>query len=301
MFVIFGLLFLVYFSVFLAGLIKPSFFLRGENPSRFKFFVVGTPIVFALLYLVILTASPASTKETTDTNVTTSPQVQGTEVTEIPPTPTPGSKHGGVFATVVNVIDGDTIKIDTGETVRYIGIDTPETVHPSKPVQCYGKEASVKNQQLVEGKVVELEKDVSEKDQYGRLLRYIWIGDSLINEVLVRDGYAQSSSYPPDIKYQDRFIEAQRLARQEEKGLWSSVCAITPPPKPTIVVIATPKPTTPPPPPNGGGGEGAFVCNCSKTCPQMSSCAEAQYQLNTCGCSRRDADGDGIACDSDCQ
>ncbi len=100
-------------------------------------------------------------------------------------------------AKVIRVIDGDTIKIEGDKVIRYIGIDTPETVHPSKPVQCYGKEASDKNKELVEGKEVKLEKDVSETDKYGRLLRYIWLGDMLVNEYLVREGYAQSSTYPP--------------------------------------------------------------------------------------------------------
>jgi len=119
-------------------------------------------------------------------------------------------------AKVIKVIDGDTIKIEGDKVIRYIGINAPETVHPSKPVQCYGKEASDKNRELVEGKEVKLEKDVSETDKYGRLLRYIWLDDMLVNEYLVREGYAQSSSYPPDIKYQDRFIEAQRQAREEK-------------------------------------------------------------------------------------
>jgi len=193
--------------------------------------------------------------------------------------------------------------------VRYIGIDTPENVHPSKQVQCYGKEASEKNTELVEGKVVELEKDVSERDKYGRLLRYIWLGDMLINEILVREGYAQSSSYPPDVKYQDRFVAAQSVARSEQKGLWGPVCNVPSTPKATTV-----KPTSAPiqnPVQDAGGSAssgntqpatgGSYSCNCSKTCPQMSSCAEAQYQLNVCGCSKRDADKDGIACDSDCQ
>ena len=89
-------------------------------------------------------------------------------------------------AKIVRVIDGDTIKLETGEVVRYIGIDTPETVHPSKPVQCYGKEASDKNREFVEGKEVKLEKDISETDKYNRLLRYVWLGDTLVNEYLVK-------------------------------------------------------------------------------------------------------------------
>lgn len=144
---------------------------------------------------------------------------------------------------VTRVIDGDTVELETGQKVRYIGIDTPETVSPSKPVQCFGKEASNKNKELVLGKQVRLEKDVSETDKYGRLLRYVWIGDILINEVLVREGYAQSSTYPPDIKYQDKFLEAQRLAKEENKGLWSACDYFG---QPSSVSSATSSPTTQP-------------------------------------------------------
>ncbi len=126
---------------------------------------------------------------------------------------------------ITKVIDGDTIEIKGGKRVRYIGIDTPETVDPRKPVQCFGKEASNKNRQLVEGKKVYLEKDISETDKYGRLLRYIWIDNILVNELLVREGYAYSSSYPPDIKYRKNFDEAQRLAEKENKGLWG-ICSL---------------------------------------------------------------------------
>lgn len=158
-------------------------------------------------------------------------------------TPTPG--HGGELVTVVSVVDGDTIKIEGGEVVRYIGMNTPETVAPGRPIECYGKEASVKNKELVLGKTVELEKDVSDRDKYGRLLRYIWIGDEMVNETLVREGYAQVSTYPPDVKHQPQFVEAQRLAKEEARGLWSSTCPqITPTLRPTK--SATPSATISP-------------------------------------------------------
>lgn len=133
-------------------------------------------------------------------------------------------KHNGVVNKVIRVIDGDTIEIDTGESVRYIGINTPEMKDERGEVQCFSKEAKEKNRQLVEGKSVELEKDISEKDIYGRLLRYVWIGDRLINEELVREGFAHSATFPPDIKYQEIFIEAARLAQSENKGFWGIGC-----------------------------------------------------------------------------
>ncbi len=123
---------------------------------------------------------------------------------------------------VIKVVDGDTIKLENGQTVRYIGVDTPETVDPRKAVQCFGKEASSKNKELVEGKNVRLEKDVSETDKYGRLLRYVYIDNIFVNDYLARQGFAYAKSYPPDIKFQSLFVEAQREASDANRGLWSS-------------------------------------------------------------------------------
>lgn len=218
------------------------------------------------------------------------------------------------LVTIKRVIDGDTVETENGTRIRYIGIDTPEM----NPVECYAEEATKKNRELVEGKEVRLEKDVSETDRYARLLRYLWISDVMINEILVREGYAQSSSYPPDVKYQDIFRGAERLAREEEKGLWGGACVgltqtNTPTPtspdiKGTSDVITTPTivPYTPPTatpyvaPTNPLSEGGNWTCNCSKTCPNMSSCEEAYFQLNTCGCSIRDGDKDGVPCENIC-
>lgn len=123
---------------------------------------------------------------------------------------------------VTRVIDGDTIEIQGGQRVRYIGIDTPETVDPNRPVGCYGQEASDKNKTLVLNKQVKLEKDVSETDKYGRLLRYVYVDDMMVNDYLVRQGYANASSYPPDVKYQEQFRQAQQEAVANNRGLWGS-------------------------------------------------------------------------------
>jgi micrococcal nuclease len=125
---------------------------------------------------------------------------------------------------VAEVIDGDTIKLENGQVVRYIGIDAPETVHPDKPIQCYGKEAFNKNKELVEGKEIEMEKGVPESDEYARLLRYIWVEDIFVNEYLVREGFARSSTYLSGIEYKEKFEEAEREAREEGRGLWGSDC-----------------------------------------------------------------------------
>jgi endonuclease YncB( thermonuclease family) len=179
------------------------------------------------------TPKPTSTREPTDTPIPTDT-----------PTPTPERTP----ARVVEVVDGDTIHVEIGgETysVRYIGIDTPETVHPTEPVGWMGPEASEANRNLVGGKTVYLEKDVSETDKYGRLLRYVFLDDgTFVNAELVRLGYAQVSTYPPDVKYQDLFLEMQQEARDAGRGLWGP----TPTPLP-VPPTATPAPTSPPPPP----------------------------------------------------
>lgn len=123
---------------------------------------------------------------------------------------------------VVKVIDGDTIEVEEKKKVRYIGINTPELHDPRKKVECFGKEAAIMNSDLVEGKEVRLEKDVSDTDRYGRLLRYVYIGDLFVNDYLVRQGYALASSYPPDIKYAQQFRAAELEARENNRGLWSN-------------------------------------------------------------------------------
>jgi micrococcal nuclease len=118
---------------------------------------------------------------------------------------------------VTRVVDGDTVELSNNEIVRYIGMDTPEI----KDNSCFGNEAKIKNKELVEGQLVRLEKDVSDRDRYGRWLRYVWLKDTLINEELVRFGFAKVATYPPDVKYVDRLLAAQRKAREEVSGLWS--------------------------------------------------------------------------------
>lgn len=146
------------------------------------------------------------------------------------PSPTPKILNSFFEVRVTSVIDGDTIEIEGGKKVRYIGIDTPETKHPTKGVQCYGLEASQKNMELVDGKLIRMQKDVSETDRYGRLLRYVWLVNEnatdsaglFVNDYLVREGYAVASTFPPDVMYSRQFIEAARVAREGNKGLWKS-------------------------------------------------------------------------------
>jgi len=124
---------------------------------------------------------------------------------------------------VVRVVDGDTIHVRIGERiekVRYIGMNAPELHHPTKGVEPIGREAAEANRKLVEGHTVRLEVDVQERDRYGRLLAYVYVGDMMVNGELLAEGYAQVMTMPPNVKYQDLFLKAQREARVLQLGLW---------------------------------------------------------------------------------
>ena len=134
----------------------------------------------------------------------------------------------GERAYVTKVVDGDTVQVLIGNskfTVRLLGVDTPETVDPRKSVQCFGKEASNEAKKLLTGKEVILQKDVSDTDLYKRWLRFIYLPLSdgsylFVNDYLIREGFAKVLTIPPDVKFGEQFLEAQREAREGKKGLW---------------------------------------------------------------------------------
>lgn len=124
---------------------------------------------------------------------------------------------------VVRVVDGDTIHVrlaDRLEKVRYIGVNTPELHHPRRGEEAGGTEAHAVNRRLVEGKRVRLELDVQARDRYGRLLAYVWVGATMVNAELLRLGYAQVMTVPPNVRHQALFVKLQRDAREAGRGLW---------------------------------------------------------------------------------
>ena len=132
----------------------------------------------------------------------------------------------GGEARVVRVVDGDTIRValpSGEEPVRYIGIDTPESVKPGSPVECFAKRASALNERLVEGERVRLVRDVEERDRYGRLLAYVYRErDGLfVNAELVRRGYATVATFPPNVAHERDFRRLANRARLSGRGLWS--------------------------------------------------------------------------------
>ncbi len=206
---------------------------------------ITTVLLMAISLIISACASPTTIpQQPITTSTPTQPPVSNPPQT---PTSTPAyppplatTQNNLVEALVTKVIDGDTIEVSlSGKLyrVRYIGIDTPETVDPNRPVQPFGVEASKKNTELVAGKTVRLEKDVSETDKYGRLLRYVYVGNLFINAELVRLGYAQVSTYPPDVKYADLFLQLQREAREVGIGLWATSTTNASPTSPPNVAL----------------------------------------------------------------
>jgi micrococcal nuclease len=204
---------------------------------------------------------------------------------------------------VTRVIDGDTIVVFVdGQlvTVRYIGIDAPETVHPSLGVQYFGPQAKEKNRQLVEGKAVFLVRDVSDTDQYNRLLRYVMVGSlygQFVNDVLVRQGYASASTYPPDVACAESFLAAQHQAAADGLGLWGTKRIVTFTPTMTPDVLASP-------PPSRSGGEvcdPAYPTVCIPPLPPDLSCKDIPQFKNFTVLPpdphRFDGDGNGVGCE----
>jgi len=136
-----------------------------------------------------------------------------------------GDDDAGITVRVVEVVDGDTIRVDlNGEEtpVRLIGIDTPEKDGPYTDEECFGEQATRYTAGALGGRDVGLEFDVERTDRFDRTLAYVWIDDGLFNERILREGYAVLATFPPNVRYVDRFTAAQRRARDEQAGLWGT-------------------------------------------------------------------------------
>jgi micrococcal nuclease len=255
----------------------------------------------AALAPILVVCSPSEPPDGASPSVPVSTSTVTAEpaVVQIGSSPTEDSEVPGVPATVTRVIDGDTIEVASrGESfdVRLIGIDTPETVHPTEPVECYGLAASRfttrmldPDRALGDRQDVRLEFDVEPLDRYGRTLAYVWLGEELFNETLVARGFAQVSTYPPNVKYVDRFIAAQRDARSHERGLWGAACN-----EPELVNM-------------GGGGGGGGNCDpsypgvCIPPYPPDLDCDDvpfSDFEVRPPDPHGFDGEGDGVGCET---
>lgn len=241
-----------------------------------------TQLLF-LLFTALLLSACAAPAETPDTITTESPTP---EHTDEPEPPAEGDQNR-VSALVVKVVDGDTIDVEiAGEVrrIRYIGMDTPERGDP------YFKDATDANKRLVLNRSVELEKDVSETDRFGRALRYVYADGLMINAELVKQGFAQASTYPPDVKHQALFSRLEREARSLSRGLWTATVAEGG----TVSEAPEAQP------------EQETVCDCSGdiyNCSSFETHKEAQACFLYCGGTnndihRLDRDNDGSVCES---
>jgi micrococcal nuclease len=258
--------------------------LRGKNPDGTWLQIDyrgGTGWVSSSFAVVSGDARPVTVAVSSRPTLTATPR----------PSPTVSNR---VLAYVSRVIDGDTITVlldGRSYNVRYIGIDAPETVAPGRPVEWMGREATAANKALVEGKMVYLEKDVSNTDRYGRLLRYVYVGQVFVNAELVRQGYAVVSTYPPDVKYQSLFLQMQQEARAAGRGLWG---AQPPSTQPTVVV----RPTATVPQP--GRCDPSYPDVCIPPPPPDLDCKDIPYRrfrVRPPDPHRFDGDYDGIGCE----
>lgn len=182
--------------------------------------------LFMILMLIVLSGclGDFDQKATTEDPTQTPPIMGVSPTSPLPATtakgPSPTSAQAKPLARVIEIVDGDTIRvvIDGVEyPVRYIGIDAPEVYNNER----FGAEAREANAALVAGKEVLLEKDVSDTDQYGRLLRYVYLLDgTFVNAELVKMGIAESKAYPPDTKYYDKLEVLEQEAKSENLGIW---------------------------------------------------------------------------------
>jgi micrococcal nuclease len=204
------------------------------------------------------------------------------------------------FYPVIKVVDGDTVTISINgknETLRLIGINTPETVDPRRPVECYGQEASAAAKRMLTGKTVRLEADEtqSERDRYDRLLRYIYLEDgTFVNKWMIQEGFAYEYTYDMPYKYQKEFKAAQRAAQEQQKGLWNpTTCKNTI--TPSIGSLETEN--------KAQEFANVSVVSGDKDCKDFTSQSEAQsFFFSQGGPSadphKLDSDKDGVVCES---
>ncbi|CAH1206003.1 SPbeta prophage-derived endonuclease YokF [Paenibacillus allorhizoplanae] len=270
-------------------------------------FYVKKQIVRAGIFLLLIMVVSACSSSQVDVGIATpsaaasasnKATVKGTDKSTI---------NKRIPAKVVRVVDGDTMKIsftdggkDKEETIRLLLVDTPESVDPEKPVQPFALEASNYAKTMLTGQDVQLELDVSERDKYGRLLCYLYIGDKMFNELLLENGYARVAYiYPPNVKYVDQFREIQKKAQQKALNIWSVENYAQEDGYHEGVVkggaAASPKSTTTPKPVTTLQPKANTTYN---SCKEANAAGAYKIKKGEPGYSAKlDGDGDGVACE----
>jgi micrococcal nuclease len=221
---------------------------RGHSKRRLAVFGVVALLGIGAIGNALDPATSSSTPNDT-TAVATATPAPATQRPAVTAAPVPAFAPTGETeaATLLRVVDGDTVRVmlDGEDTpVRYIGIDTPEPDDADPAQRALAAAATAANAALLEGQDLILERDVSDTDTFGRILRYVWVegegGLTLVNLELVRLGLAQASSYPPDVAYDDVFAEAEEAARSQALGFWAAPPTSVPPPPATVTIVDTP-------------------------------------------------------------
>lgn len=185
-----------------------------KNTSKIIFIIlISLLFLFFVFSLTIKSKNSQPITHNTSTSLSVNPQL-------VTISPLPTSTSLKEKAKVSIVYDGDTIELADKRKVRYIGINTPEINWKSGDPQCFATQSARINKEMVGGQEIEMAKDISETDKYGRILRYIWIDGIFMNDFLLRQGYAKLDLIPPDTSYSGQFKEAQKEARDNKRGLW---------------------------------------------------------------------------------
>jgi|Napbiome12C3dose_1001474.scaffolds.fasta_scaffold00001_72 micrococcal nuclease len=322
---ILGILFLLFLPIAIGlGLGYLVYKKIGNSKLKYSLMVIILLFTFSMgsvwITAMVSPTKPIQTQEqTTQTQVTPTQQEQVSktemikEVKEQTKTPTPtvenSPKKDKQEAKVVKVIDGDTLDASFNgktERIRFIGVNTPETVDPRKPVECFGERASVVAKENLSGETIWLESDSSQsdRDKYNRLLRYVWTDDATVDfgKVMIATGFAYEYTYDTPYKYQKEYKQAQKEAEQSKKGLWADgACPIA-----TAKPVATPTQTTNNPVTISSGSCKYSCTSPDRDCSDFSTHTEAQAFFNCCGFTttydpmRLDSVGvgDGVACES---
>ncbi|WP_052410086.1 thermonuclease family protein [Paenibacillus durus] len=325
----FFLLTLFFFVAWLVGLIKPSLVLRWGDSSRktrkiVSLYCLGSTVLSFILFISMAATTKSPLEQVFDEqqarnndNVLATSVITYDAAKNVERTPSISANSTKfIEAQVVSVTAGDTftVKLKNGskEKVRLILVDTPETKHPDKPVQPFGPEASTFTTKLLTGKTVKLELDVSERDKYGRLFAYAYLGDRMVNELLLEKGYARVAVFPPNVKYVDQFRAIQKKAQETTLGIWSiedyatdsgfndnvvvakaspkAIGTAKPSPMPAATAKPSTKPVTTKP-----SIEAVYYKNCTAV---RAAGADPLYKGDPGYRSALDRDGDGIACET---